>query len=258
MKDSSYRTCADGAEIEAWLVTKTLNMNQTLYDVELHIEIESQIEKCDGIDGICFKDGFELFRYKGEGEPIIPSYANKPNANVEKLKTKVYLQDNFSFMGNITGNSTSKERVNTTFTLNLKEFRGITFGIKSRGGCGSVIRMKVYYVVCKEIFIKNVMFVKTMAPQNGTKVVFGNCSANTTLDSRTGGLRAFCHSNGSWTTEGEMVCTCDKGYESTDKGCMGMFCYIKLHVVTFQLKQIVRRFDVNVFSRRDDTYLHIA
>ena len=216
------------------------------------------MEECEVKGGKCFKDGFKLFRYNGEGEAKVPYDANNRDTKAEKLKSKVYLQNNFSFLGNITGNSTSEERVNTTFTLNLKEFRGITFGIKSTGGCGSVIGMKVYYVVCKKIFIKNVMFVKTMAPQNGTKVVIGNCSANTTLDSRTGGLRAFCHSNGSWTTEGEMVCTCDKGYESTDKGCMGMFCYIKLHVVTFQLKQMILRFDVNVFSRRDDRYLHTA
>ena len=229
MKDDLYRTCAGGHEIEAWLVTKTLNINQTLYDVELHIEIESQMEKCEVKNGICFKDGFELFRYKGEGEPKVPYDAKNPDTEAEKLKSKVYLQDNFSFLGNITGNSTSEERVNNAFTLNLKEFRGITFGIKSKGGCGSVKRMKVYYVVCKEIFIKSAMFLKTMAPQNGTKVVFGNCSANTALVSRTGGLRAFCHSNGSWTTEGEMVCTCDKGYESTDHGCMGMFCFIQLH-----------------------------
>ena len=68
------------------------------------------------------------------------------------------------------------------------------------------------------------MFMKTLAPQNGTKVVPGNCSANSRVDLSVGNLTAFCHSNGSWSTKEEIVCMCKEGYEPTDKrGCSGKF-----------------------------------
>lgn len=222
-----YRTCGNGDQSENWLVTKTLDSNETLHNVKLKIEIESQMEECEVQGGKCFKDGFELLTYNGEGEPKVP-YDLKDQQNVEKEKEKarIFLNSDFTSLGNITGNATSKEHVNTIFTLNLKKFRTITFGIKSSGGCGSVIRMKVYYYVCQEMFIKSVMFKTTMSPQNGSKVVFGNCSENTAAVKKAGGLKAYCHSNGSWSTEKDVVCRCDKGYEpTTNKGCSGMLTF---------------------------------
>ncbi|CAB4026082.1 ephrin type-B receptor 1 isoform X4, partial [Paramuricea clavata] len=224
MEGVGYRTCSGEMENEVWLVANTLNVNQTIYDVKLHVEIESQMEMCESKDP-CFKDGFELFTYNGEGEPKVPFNKNSGvNVEKEKEKAREFFHNNFTYLGNITGNATSKERVNTSFTLNLKEFREITFGIKSRGGCGKVSRIKVYYYVCHETFIKSVMFKKTSAPQNGTTEVLGirSCSANTVPVSSMGDLRAYCHSNGSWSTEGDrdMVCMCVKGYEpTTDHGC---------------------------------------
>ena len=208
-------------------------MSQTLYDVKLYVEIESQMKRCDNKNGNCFKDAFELFRYNSERTPEVPFEPRKSSDEAEKKKAREFLQSNFTYIGNITGNSTSEEIMNTTFTLNLKKFRTITFGIKSRGSCGTVIRMKVYYIVCKETFINNLMFRKTLAPQNGTKVVFGSCSANSRVDLGVGNLVALCHSNGSWSTEGEIVCRCKEGYEFTDKrGCSGMFLrtYIVFHL----------------------------
>lgn len=164
--------------MEDWLVTKAVESNETLYNVKLKIEIESQMEECEVKGGKCFKDVFELLTYNGGGEPEVP-YDPKDSQNVvAKERARVFFNNNFTSLGNITGNATIKERVNTTFTLNLKQFRRITFGIKSGGGCGSVIRMKIYYYVCKEMFINGLMLTKTMSPQNGSKVVFGNCSEN--------------------------------------------------------------------------------
>ena len=218
--------------MEDWLVTNTVESNETLYSVKLKIEIESQIEECEVKGGKCFKDGFELLTYNEEGEPEVP-YDPKDSQNVvAKERARVlakgleFFNNNFTSLGNITGNATIKERVNTTFTLNLKEFRRITFGIKSSGGCGSVIRMKVYYYVCEEMFINSVMFTMTMSLQNGSKLVFGNCSENAASVSKAGGLKAYCHSNGSWSTEGDRVCRCDKGYEpTTNRGCSGMLTF---------------------------------
>ena len=218
--------------MEAWLVTKTVESNETLYNVKLKIEIESQIQECEVKGGECFKDGFELLTYNGEGEPEVP-YDRLQNINKEKEKVRVFFNNNFTSLGNITGNGTIEERVNATFTLNLKEFRKITFGIKSSGGCGSVIRMKVYYYVCEEMFIKSVMFKMTMSPQNGSKVICGNCSENAVLATKAGGLKAYCHSNGSWSTEENEVCRCDKGYEpTTNKGCSGMLRFLCTNTIT--------------------------
>ena len=216
--------------MEDWLVTKAAESNETLYNVKLNIEIESQIEECEVNGGECFKDGFELLTYNGEQEPEVPyDPKDSQNINKEKEKARIFLNNNFTSRGNIIGNATIQERVNTTLSLNLKEFRRITFGIKSSGGCGSVIRMKVYYYVCEEMFINSVMFKMTMSPQNGSKVVFGNCSENTASVTKAGGLKAYCHSNGLWSTEGDVVCWCDKGYEpTTNKGCSGMLRFIMI------------------------------
>jgi ferredoxin len=182
------------------------------------------MEKCDNKNGNCFKDAFELFRYNDEGTPEVPFAPSISNIEEEKKKARAFFQRNFTYVGNITGNSTSKEIMNTTFILNFKQFRTLTLGIKSGGSCGSVSRMKVYYIVCKETFIDSVMFVETLAPQNGSKVVFGNCSANSRNNFTRGNLKAFCHSNGSWITDGKIVCSCEEGYESTDeRGCSRKF-----------------------------------
>ena len=178
------------------------------------------MQECDVEGGVCFKDGFELFKYNGVGEPKIPRDEKGSRNEQKRQETKAYFYENFTFLGNITGNTTSMDPVNTTFTLNFKEFCEITFGIKSRGACGSVIRIKVYYYICKEIFIKSVMFKRTLSPQNGTKEVFGNCSANSRRGSHMSDLRAFCHSNGSWSAERNISCLCEGGYEPTEEhGC---------------------------------------
>ena len=181
------------------------------------------MEECEVKGGKCFQDGFELFKYNGEDEPKVPYDPNQSNIEKQKEMARVFLNSNFTSLGDIIGNATIKERVNTTFNLKLKEFSRVTFGIKSSGGCGSLIRMKVYYYVCKAMFINSVNFKTTMSPQNGSKVVFGNCSENSAAVSKVRGLKAYCHSNGSWSTEGDILCTCKKGYEpTTNKGCSGM------------------------------------
>ena len=198
-------------------------MNQTIQDVKLHIQIESKIKECDVPGGKCFQDGFELFAYNEKGKPLVPvdsSVTDVDEIEKQKNKTRTYFRNNFTFLGNITGNSTREKRINTTFTLNRKEFRDITFGIKSTGGCGEVIRIKLYYFICKRKYIKSVLLKRTVSPQNGTKIVFGNCSSNSKSISNMEDLKAYCHSNGSWSTEGE--CSCNEGYEPTDKGCSGM------------------------------------
>ena len=208
-----------------------MNIHQTLYDVNLQIDIESKVGRCKSKDGICFKDGFELFRNNGNNKNNLNLHGTDPSLSTEhRLK--------FTFVGNIAGNATSEERSITTFTLSIKEFRKITFGIKSTGGCGTVLRIKVYYFVCELLFVNKVVFKKTLSPKNGTKVVFGSCPANTGLVSSTGDLKAFCHSNGSWSIgKGEMVCRCEKGYEPTSNQdcyhCSGMFLayrYLESHL----------------------------
>ena len=197
-----------------------MNIYQTLYDVNLHIDIESKMEKCKSEDGICFKDGFELLSSNGDTDNIDLDWVYASNASIENIY-------NFTLVGNITANATSQELVKTKFTLNIKEFRKITFGVKSTGGCGSVLRMKVYYFVCSELPVGNrVILKKTSIPQNGTKVVFGSCSVNAVLNSSTGDLKAFCHSNGSWSIgKGEMVCSCEKGYEPTSNQVCSGTCF---------------------------------
>ena len=178
--------------------------------------------KCKVQGGKCFEDNFQLFRYNGEGEPEVPYDISNLHNVEEKENARTFINSKFTWLGNITGNATSKERVNTTFTLNLKEFRRITFGIKSSGGCGTVIRMKVFYYVCEEMFIQSVILKTTVSPQNGYKAVFGNCSKNTVPDSKADGLKAYCHSNGSWSTDRNVSCMCDKGYEPiVNQGCIG-------------------------------------
>ncbi len=111
-------------------------------------------------------------------------------------------------MGNITGSTTSDLPVKTKFTLKIKEFRKIMLGIRSTGGCGTVSTSETLLLcLCRALifrfkkvpYIETISFLKkTPVPQNGTKVVFGSCSANAVLVSGMGDFKALCHSNGTW------------------------------------------------------------
>ncbi|XP_046863498.1 uncharacterized protein LOC124457265 [Xenia sp. Carnegie-2017] len=218
-ENGKAKTCADGRKTETWLLTETLKINQTLDDVKMFIEIDSKMANCDNEDGICFRDGFEIFTYNGNGEPVIPFPFN---GNLEeKGKNSIYFNNNFDFMGNITGNETSKERFIKMFTIQVKKFNDITFGIKSTGACGTLFRMTIFYYVCQQKYKNSILLTRTLSPPNGTKVIYGNCSTNSEKLTKTSGLRAYCHSNGTWFLEKNASCLCRKGYEPTKEGCQG-------------------------------------
>ena len=200
-------------------MTETLKINQTLDDVKMFIEIDSKMANCDNEDGICFRDGFEIFTYNGNGEPVIPFPFN--GNSEEKGKNSIYFNNNFDFLGNITGNETSKERFIKMFTIQVKKFNDITFGIKSTGACGTLFRMKIFYYVCQQKYKNSILLTRTLSPPNGTKVIYGNCSTNSEKLTKTSGLRAYCHSNGTWFLEKNASCLCRKGYEPTKEGCQG-------------------------------------
>ncbi len=183
------------------------------------------MEKCEKSDGICFQDSLQLFSYNDDIRDDIQNAWGWRNVSIQKFI-------NLTLVGNITGSATSDLLVKTKFTLKIKELRKIMLGIRSTGGCGTVVRMKVYYFVCRElrgkgtIYRNLIIFKRTPVPENGTKVVFGSCSANAVLVSGAGDLKAFCHSSGTWSIgKGDMVCRCDKGYELSfsNNRCVGMF-----------------------------------
>ncbi len=186
------------------------------------------MEKCEKSDGICFQDSLQLFSYDDDIRDDINNAWGWRNVSIQKFI-------NLTLLGNITGSTTSDLPVKTKFTLKIKEFRKIMLGIRSTGGCGTVVRVKLYYFVCRALIFRfqkgtiyrnHIILKKTPVPQNGTKVVFGSCSANAVLVSGMGDFKALCHSNGTWSiVKGDMVCWCDKGYELSFpyNRCVGMF-----------------------------------
>jgi hypothetical protein len=75
----------------------------------------------------------------------------------------------------------------------------VIFAVRSRGACGKIFRIKIYYMhVCKESIIKNIKFERTLSPAKGFKNVTGNCSENSIPSQNATSFKGYCYPNGSW------------------------------------------------------------
>ena len=181
------------------------------------VDIEAEFGRCYGSKGAldCFSNYFQVYVYRGQLPLSIP--------NIRKSDLKDYLQSHFSPVYNITNSiptTTVATRENHHFSFLQNKSEGVTFGIRSRGACGKIYRMKIYFHYCEEHFFNSIKFVKTFSPPSGLKKVPGNCSRNTSPSKYEIGASGFCYENGSWSISGKIECSCIAGFEPDSKeGC---------------------------------------
>ena len=187
----------------------------------IYVDVEVKFEMCTGDkakDQPCYSNYLEVYVYRGQNEPNFPSRSDKP-------AVKKYLLNNFSPVYNIT-NTTSRVKATNkkekhTFTFHQNQSKGITFGIRSRGACGTIYRMKMYYYYCAATCKNGVLYAKTISPADGSKQVPGNCPKNPSpisIDNKTS-LNGSCSSNGTWFIPDTVNCYCNQRSSSRRGGC---------------------------------------
>ena len=173
----------------------------------------------------CSSNYFEVYIHRGKDRP-----------DIKKETAETVLHSQFSSLYNITANnsllSQTPQKQKQTFNFDQNKTEGVTFAVRSRGACGKIFNMTVYYYYCKEMFVDSVRLKKTPSPKVGPKLVTGNCSEHSQPSSNSTRLEAYCYRNGSWNMNGDLKCLCIKGYEPDEKrGCSckcNLICYFTL------------------------------
>ncbi|XP_028394325.1 ephrin type-A receptor 2-like isoform X3 [Dendronephthya gigantea] len=226
VKENIVYTCGIGTENDFWLITPYIDLSESIAEV-INVDVEAELTLCDDPGAPkgsssrlkCFSNYFEVYIYRGNIEET------SPDLN--------YLTERFQPLYNIT-NDTSP---NSIFTRRIKTFsfpqnhsQGVTFAIRSRGACGSIFKMKMYYYYCKEIFINGLQFVNTTSPAKGFKTVqttAKTCSNNSVKSINAAGNKTmtlyigYCFTNGTWSIPqyADLRCLCREGYTLTDGLC---------------------------------------
>ena len=206
-------TCGAGNETEFWMMTTYFPLNTTFAEV-IYVDVEAEFTICKHPaykkrDGPCYASYFEIFAYRGtEDDAKYSILRNELNA----------ILNIYSPLYNITNNTdfaigTKTTRTNQTFSFSRNNSEGIVFAIRSKGACGSIYRMKMYYYYCEEKFINGIIFEKTASLAAGSKaVVKGHCTGNTIPPGNSKSLDGNCTYNGTWNIEDNVTCTCDENY----------------------------------------------
>ena len=161
----------------------------------------------------CYSDYFEVYIYPGK-----------------YILHKENFTSYFKPFYNITINTfTTTTLIRTTQTfLFLSQYysQGMTFAFRSRGACGKIFRIKMYYYYCEETFNKGIKFKRTSSPAKGSKYVTGNCSENSLPSNNITSVHRYCYPNGTWNRfkNANLQCFCVEGYEPiTDGSCASEF-----------------------------------
>ena len=179
----------------------------------MYIDVEGKFEPCydpgKNEHVRCSYDYFAVYINRGDEAPKI---------------TGNDILGKFSFVHNITSSTKPSETENVPFKeifyFNRNNTKGVTLAVRSRGACGKIFNITMYYYYCEERFIHSVKLKNTSSPKTGFKLVRANCSENSIASGNTKSLEGRCYSNGSWSVNETNICLCMKGYESNGKtGC---------------------------------------
>ena len=179
----------------------------------MYVDVEGKFEICydpgNNKHVPCTYDYFAVYINHGDEAPKI---------SVNKIFGKL------TFVYNITSstkpNETEDVPFKETFSFNRNNTKGVTLAVRSRGACGKIFNITMYYYFCEERFIHSVKLKNTCSPKTGFKLVRANCSEHSIASGNTKSLEGRCYSNGSWSVNETNKCLCTKGYEPNEKtGC---------------------------------------
>ena len=203
---SSASTCGTGKDAEFWFLTDYVNLGTSFANI-IYIDVEAELTLCfnPGTNSYvpCYSKYFEVYLYRGKYEPHSIYVA----LNDLHTFSPLYNVSNHTVPG-----AELSSRSNQTFSFLQNNSHWVTFAVRSRGACGEIFGMKMYYYECEETFINGVHFQNNLSPSIGFKNVTGDCSGNSLPLHNTTNLIGFCHSNGSWSTGQETKCLCIRGY----------------------------------------------
>ena len=183
------------------------------------MEIEAGFTLCyDGGKGDvpCYSKYFEVYIYPGKY--ILPE------KNVTSYFKPIY---------NITINTSptaTLTRTIQTFSFKSQNYsQGVTLAFRSKGACGSIFRIKMYYYYCEETFNKGIKFERISSPAKGFKNITGNCSENSVPSNNATSVTRYCYPNGTWSEldNDNLECFCVEGYAPNRKD---ESCSSKLHL----------------------------
>ena len=206
-----------------------MDLSSSYADV-IYVDVEAEFRSCynPGLNKFvpCSSNYFEVYIKPG-----------KPKSIPKSAKLDDFLGV-FSLVHNITNNTyPSQTRFKQTFFFNPNDAEGVTFAVRSRGACGSIFNMTMYYYYCEETFVNSVKLTKTPAPLNESKLVTANCSKNSMASSNLTRLEGYCYSNGSWNMNKDYKCLCIEGHEPNDK----RGCSRKLNTVYITLRRTMTK-----------------
>ena len=196
--------------------TKKVDLSTLNADV-IYVDVTAEFTLCDNPDTgkfiQCFSNYFEIYIHRGKDRP-----------DIEKETAETVLHSQFFSLYNITANnsllSQTPQKQKQTFNFDQNKTEGVTFAVRSRGACGKIFNMTMYYYYCEETFVDSVRLKKTPSPKIGPKLVTGNCSDHSQPSNNLTRLEGYCYRNGSWNTNRDLKCLCIEGYEPDEKrGC---------------------------------------
>ena len=161
------------------------------------MEVEAGFTRCYNVENgdiaPCYSDYFEVYIYPG--------------------KYMLYYQNLTSYFKpfyNITINtSPTATLIRTTQTCSFHSenySQGVTLAFRSRGACGDIFRIKMYYYYCEETFNRGIKFKRTLSPAEGFKNVTGNCSENSLPSNNVTSVNRYCYPNGTWARLEMTIC----------------------------------------------------
>ena len=202
------------------------------YAEVIYVDVTAEFTLCDdpgsGDLQPCSSNYFEIYIHRGKDRP-----------EIESETAVTVLHTNFSSLYNITANNSllSQTPQKQTFKFDQNKAEGVTFAVRSRGACGKILNMTMYYYYCEETFVDSVRLKRTPSPRIGPKLVTGNCSEHSKPSGNLTRLEGHCYRNGSWRMNGDYKCLCITGYEPKEnRGCsrkynIASFCHM-LHLQT--------------------------
>ena len=136
---------------------------------------------------------------------------------------------------NITINTSSTPtltRTTQTSSFHSENYsQGVTLAFRSRGACGDIFRIKMYYYYSEETFNRGIKFKRTSSPAERFKNVTGNCLENSLPSNNVTSVNRYCYPNGTWARleNGNIQCFCVEGYEPIKDGS----CASELHTCRY-------------------------
>ena len=186
------------------------------------MEVEAGYTLCNNStkgDTPCYSNYFEVYIFAGKyilDETNVTSYFKS-----------------FCNITIITSPTTTLTRTTQTFSFNTQNYsQGVTLAFRSRGACGSIFRIKMYYYYCEETISKGLKFKETLSPAEKFKSVTGYCSENSVPSNNTTSVNRCCYPNGTWSElEDDIKCVCAEGHAPITDGSCTSECHTCIYTL---------------------------